>query len=130
MYPGFSTRLHHDVTQSYVREVLKGDKKRLGSVRSSRMASPVVCRVPPPRLARVQAHHPSLVALVHAPTPTQSPFKLRIEDPPRRKHMVFMGASLYANLMSQRDDFWMNRSEYEEEGGARLVARKLGRLIN
>ena len=29
MYPGFSTRLHADVSRNYLREVLKGNKKKL-----------------------------------------------------------------------------------------------------
>lgn len=43
-------------------------------------------------------------------------FKCRIEDPPRRKHMVFLGGAVLADIMSERDEFWMLRSEYEEQG--------------
>lgn len=109
MYPGFSTRLHHDVQQSYLREVLKGNKSRL-SVRHGRGA----------------LHTWWYLTVVFVPLQN---FKLRIEDPPRRKHMVFMGASVYAKLMAERHDFWMSRAEYAEEGGERLVQRKLGRLV-
>lgn len=45
-----------------------------------------------------------------------SKFKIRIEDPPRRKHMVFMGGSVLADIMRSKDDFWILRSEYEEKG--------------
>ncbi|KAK7103797.1 actin-related protein 2 [Littorina saxatilis] len=45
-----------------------------------------------------------------------SKFKIRIEDPPRRKHMVFLGGSVLADIMKDKDDFWMMRSEYEENG--------------
>lgn len=86
MYPGFSTRLQNDVTQNYLREVLKGNKKKL------------------------------------------SGFKLRVEDPPRRKHMVFMGASVYANVMREKHDLWLSKAEFEEEGAERLVRRKLAKL--
>lgn len=53
-------------------------------------------------------------------------FKLRIEDPPRRKHMVFMGASVYANLMHDKEDFWMTRADYAEYGAERLLLEKAG----
>lgn len=43
-------------------------------------------------------------------------FKCRIEDPPRRKHMVFLGGAVLADIMKERDEFWMLRSEYEEQG--------------
>jgi len=43
-------------------------------------------------------------------------FKMRIEDPPRRKHAVFMGGAVLAEAMKDRDDFWMSKAEYEEKG--------------
>jgi actin-related protein 2 len=43
-------------------------------------------------------------------------FKVRIEDPPRRKHMVFLGGAVLAEIMKDKDNFWMNKSEYEEIG--------------
>ena len=43
-------------------------------------------------------------------------FPLNIEDPPKRKHMVFNGASILGDLMRDRDEFWMSKAEYEEEG--------------
>ena len=42
--------------------------------------------------------------------------KLRIEDPPRRKHMVFLGGSVLADIMKAKDAFWMSREEYNEKG--------------
>lgn len=53
-----------------------------------------------------------------------SKFKIRIEDPPRRKNMVFMGGAVLANVMKDRDDFWMSKREYEENGIN--VLQKLG----
>merc|ERR1712196_194709 len=32
-------------------------------------------------------------------------FKIKIEDPPRRKHMVFMGGSVLADIMKDNQDF-------------------------
>jgi actin-related protein 2 len=43
-------------------------------------------------------------------------FKLRIEDPPRRKHMVFLGGSVLADIMKARDDFWISKQEWQEVG--------------
>lgn len=52
-------------------------------------------------------------------------FKIRIEDPPRRKHMVFMGGAVLAEVMKDKNDFWMFKSEYAEKG-IRGVMEKLG----
>jgi len=43
-------------------------------------------------------------------------FKLRIEDPPRRKHMVFLGGSVLADIMKDRDEFWISKAEWKEHG--------------
>lgn len=51
-------------------------------------------------------------------------FKIRIEDPPRRKHMVFLGGAVLAEIMKDRDEFWMSRAEYQEQGVG--VMKKLG----
>lgn len=51
-------------------------------------------------------------------------FKIRIEDPPRRKDMVFIGGAVLAEVMKDRDTFWMSKQEYEEEG--LNILKKLG----
>jgi len=51
-----------------------------------------------------------------------SKFKCRIEDPPRRKHMVFLGGAVLAEIMKDKDAFWMNKSEYDEQG-VRILAK-------
>ncbi|XP_067128800.1 actin-related protein 2-like [Centruroides vittatus] len=51
-------------------------------------------------------------------------FRLRIEDPPRRKDMVFIGGSVLAESAKDRDSFWMSKEEYEEKGFK--VLEKLG----
>lgn len=53
-----------------------------------------------------------------------SKFKIRIEDPPRRKDMVFIGGAVLADVMKDREDFWMSKAEYQEKGLA--VLKKLG----
>jgi actin-related protein 2 len=49
-------------------------------------------------------------------------FKCRIEDPPRRKHMVFLGGAVLAEIMKDKTAFWMNKAEYEEQG-ARVLRK-------
>ena len=49
-----------------------------------------------------------------------SRFRLRIEDPPRRKHMVFLGGAVLSQIMQDREQFWMTKAEYEEMGMAVL----------
>lgn len=53
-----------------------------------------------------------------------SKFKIRIEDPPRRKHMVFLGGAVLADIMKDKESFWMTKQEYEEQGLG--VLKKLG----
>jgi len=53
-----------------------------------------------------------------------SKFKIRIEDPPRRKDMVFIGGAVLADVMKDREDFWMSKADYEEMGLD--VLKKLG----
>jgi actin-related protein 2 len=51
-------------------------------------------------------------------------FKVRIEDPPRRRHMVFLGGAVLANIMAEREDMWVSKAEWEEQGARAL--EKLG----
>ena len=52
-------------------------------------------------------------------------FKIKIEDPPRRKHMVFLGGAVLADIMKNREEFWISREEWFEQGTRAL--EKLGR---
>jgi len=45
-----------------------------------------------------------------------SKFKIRIEDPPRRKHMVYLGGAVLADIMKNKEDFWISKAEYDEKG--------------
>ncbi|KAI9022220.1 actin family [Phycomyces nitens] len=45
-----------------------------------------------------------------------SKFKIRIEDPPRRKHMVFLGGAVLADIMKNKDSWWVTKQEWEEQG--------------
>uniref|UniRef100_A0A2K5XQS0 Actin-related protein 2 n=1 Tax=Mandrillus leucophaeus TaxID=9568 RepID=A0A2K5XQS0_MANLE len=53
-----------------------------------------------------------------------SKFKIRIEDPPSRKHIVFLGGAVLADTVKDRDNFWMTQQEYQEKGAR--VLEKLG----
>ena len=55
-------------------------------------------------------------------------FKIKIEDPPRRKHMVFLGGSVPADIMKAREAFRVTREEWFEQGVRALD--KLGRGEN
>nr|WOD57880.1 Arp2D2 [Drosophila burlai] len=43
-------------------------------------------------------------------------FKICIEDPPRRKDMVFIGGAVLAEVAKDRDGFWISKKEYQEQG--------------
>ncbi|RPB13985.1 Actin/actin-like protein [Morchella conica CCBAS932] len=53
-----------------------------------------------------------------------SKFKVRIEDPPRRRHMVFLGGAVLANIMAEQEAMWISKAEWEEQGTRAL--EKLG----
>jgi len=53
-----------------------------------------------------------------------SKFKIRIEDPPRRKIMVFLGGAVLANIMKDRDEFWVSAAEYMEKGDRAILEKK------
>ena len=50
--------------------------------------------------------------------------KVRIEDPPRRRHMVFLGGAVLANIMADKEDMWVSKQEWSEQGAR--VLEKLG----
>jgi actin-related protein 2 len=60
---------------------------------------------------------------VSVSTSLSQKFKVRIEDPPRRKHMVFLGGAVLADIMKDKEDFWLTRADYQEQGVTRLLAR-------
>lgn len=48
---------------------------------------------------------------------------IAVQDPPQRKHLVFAGASYIAQIMKDRQQFWISKEEYEEHGIDRVVAK-------
>lgn len=57
-------------------------------------------------------------------TETFGKFKVRIEDPPRRKHMVFLGGAVLADIIKDKEETWISKREYDEMGVGCLA--KLG----
>jgi len=51
--------------------------------------------------------------------------KIKVEDPPRRKHLVFDGGSVLADLIKNQDESWILRADYDEKGAEGCLA-KLG----
>jgi actin-related protein 2 len=100
MYPGLPSRLEKEMKQLYLTRVLAGDPARLN------VSAPLTSGY--------------LVMLT-----TAQKFKIRIEDPPRRKHAVFLGGAVLADIMKNREEFWISRAEWEEQGPRALD--KLGR---
>ena len=54
--------------------------------------------------------------ILHGNTERLKKFKIKIEDPPRRKHMVFLGGSVLADIMKDNPEFWMMKKDYDEQG--------------
>ncbi|KAJ6223425.1 hypothetical protein RDWZM_001970 [Blomia tropicalis] len=59
-------------------------------------------------------------------TESYTKFKLRIEDPPRRKDMVFIGGSVLADVMKDKPQFWLTRANYEEMGIDKMMESVYG----
>eukprot|EP00756_Hemistasia_phaeocysticola_P010730 Hpha_TRINITY_DN15039_c0_g1::TRINITY_DN15039_c0_g1_i1::g.124855::m.124855/K17260/ACTR2, ARP2; actin-related protein 2 len=49
--------------------------------------------------------------------------KLRIEDAPQRKHAVFAGASVLADLMAANASQWVSKAEWDEQGKKAVQAK-------
>ncbi len=102
MYPGLPSRIEKEMRELYLQRVLKGDTEKL-SVSSS--------------------HFPNVEDFLNCLSILQK-FKLRVMYPPRRKHMVFVGGAVLADIMKDKPDFWISKQEYEEKGKDCL--KKLG----
>lgn len=104
MYPGLPSRLEREIKQLYLERVLKGDTEKL-------TVGPAVSFV-------------TTCSMFNSSFLWQK-FKIRIEDPPRRKDMVFIGGAVLADVMKDKESFWMSREEYQERG-----IRVLDKLVN
>ncbi|KAH6581616.1 hypothetical protein BASA61_008961 [Batrachochytrium salamandrivorans] len=57
-----------------------------------------------------------LEKVLKSDTSRLSKFKIRVEDPPRRKHMVFLGGAVLGDIMKDRPNFWISKQEWDEQG--------------
>ena len=46
--------------------------------------------------------------------------KVKIEDPPGRKHMVFIGSAVLASIMADKGHIWLSKQEWQEAGPAAM----------
>mmetsp|Transcript_15821 Transcript_15821/g.25310 ORF Transcript_15821/g.25310 Transcript_15821/m.25310 type:complete len:199 (+) Transcript_15821:738-1334(+) len=53
-------------------------------------------------------------------------WKMKVEDPPRRRHMVFIGGAVLAQIMKDDEKFWISKEEWAELGPERAIREKLG----
>lgn len=76
MYPGLPSRLEKELKQLWLTKVLQGNPERLnvGCDTQQRQSKVLIQQL--------------------------QKFKVRIEDPPRRRHMVFLGGAVLANIVS------------------------------
>ncbi len=51
-------------------------------------------------------------------------YKINILNPPRRKHMVFMGAATLAKFTRNEEAHWILKDEWEEKGAERCIKEK------
>lgn len=119
MYPGLPSRMEKEIKQLWLTKVLGGNPERLN----------------------VSLHTPRSYSNANS---VFQKFRVRIEDPPRRKHMVFLGGAVLANIVSQsrkipahslfsaadtlqmadKEDMWISKQEWEEQG--LRILEKLG----
>lgn len=41
--------------------------------------------------------------------------KLRIDDPPQRQTLVYLGAAVLAGIMQDDSTFWISKAEWQED---------------
>jgi len=57
-----------------------------------------------------------------------SDIKVLIEDPPRRKHMVFLGGAVLAGVMADKPEFWVTKQEWQEKGDQYCLNKLAGKV--
>lgn len=108
MYPGLPSRLEREIKQLYLQRVLKNDTSKLNVIMKYFMLP----------LQFFNEYYVPLSFIFF------QKFKIKIEDSPRRKDMVFMGGAVLAEITKDRESVWITREEYEEKGLS--VLKKLG----
>ena len=116
MYPGLPSRLEREIKQLYLERVLK-----VGLIVALALNCWVSSNVCPFLAAALYT--------LQGDTERLGKFKIRIEDPPRRKDMVFIGIYCVVvhctdwwwprrAVLADKEEFWMTEAEYEEKGTA------------
>ncbi|KAJ5985925.1 hypothetical protein N7522_013121 [Penicillium canescens] len=95
MYPGLPSRLEKELKQLWLTRVLGGDPERLN-----------VCSI------NTDQH----INLANDLLEIQGPNR----RPPRRRHMVFLGGAVLANLIADKEDMWVSKQEWQEQGARAL----------
>lgn len=108
MYPGLPSRLEREIKQLYLQRVLKNDTSKLNVIMKYFILP----------LQFFSEYYISSSFNIF------QKFKIKIEDSPRRKDMVFMGGAVLAEITKDRESVWITREEYEEKGLS--VLKKLG----
>jgi len=57
-----------------------------------------------------------LQKVLNGDTSRLSKFKIKVEDPPTRKHLVFIGGAVLAEIYKDREEFWITKKEIDEFG--------------
>jgi Actin and related proteins len=57
-----------------------------------------------------------LQKVLNGDTSRLSKFKIKVEDPPTRKHLVFIGGAVLAEIYKDRPEFWITKQEIDENG--------------
>lgn len=56
---------------------------------------------------------------------------INVVDTPRRKISVFLGATVMSNICNTEEtsNYWINKSEWQEQGGERCIYKKCQNVI-
>jgi len=77
----------------------------------------------PSRLEReVKQLH--LKEVLHGDVSRLDKIKIKVEDPPSRGHLVFLGGAVLADIYRDEKSFWITKQEYEEHGVKRCIQNK------
>jgi hypothetical protein len=119
MYPGLPSRLENEMKQLSLMRVLNRDTSRLN-------VRPVLDS----RHYHLSVLSPSSFHMAltwRCLSFSFQKFNIRIEDPPRRKHMVFLGGVIFGGNHEGTRRVWVSREEWYEQGIRSLD--KLGRGV-
>uniref|UniRef100_A0A7S2K1R8 Actin-related protein 2 n=1 Tax=Leptocylindrus danicus TaxID=163516 RepID=A0A7S2K1R8_9STRA len=64
-----------------------------------------------------------LTTVLNGDTERLQKFPVNVEASPMRKDLVFLGGSVLAELMNNKDDFWITKMDYNEEGIDRALSK-------